>query len=188
MELFFNETQTFSLNLLSTEDPSTARITMLMNHEFPDSIYGVNYTTLTQNNTSPWDFAEYRVDWTEDCNHYFFGGKIYRSVSGKENSGLPSTPAPLHIKHWSTGDFFSMQGPPWAENTANVGWIRLFFNTTSMSRDSRKTFDSTCRVSDACSVDDVELRGYSPYFSNATVKWKQQPPPNSGKILQWPSQ
>lgn len=52
-ELFFNETQTFSLNLLSTEDPSTARITMLTNREFPDSIYGVNYTTLTDNTTSP---------------------------------------------------------------------------------------------------------------------------------------
>ncbi|KAL1876166.1 hypothetical protein Plec18167_005430 [Paecilomyces lecythidis] len=182
MELLYNETETFSLNLLSTEEPSTARITMLMNREFPDNIYGVNYTTLTNKSTSPWEFMEYRVDWTKDWLNYTLGDKTWRSASKKETKGLPSVPAPLHIKHWSTGDFFSMQGPPWAETTANVGWVRLFFNTTSMSGHARKAFDSTCRVDAACKVDDIKLRGFSTYAHNATTKWKQNPPSSGGRI------
>lgn len=182
MELLYNETETFSLNLLSTEEPSTARITMLMNREFPDNIYGVNYTTLTNKSTSPWEFMEYRVDWTKDWLNYTLGDKVWRSASRREIKGLPSVPGPLHIKHWSTGDFFSMQGPPWAETTANVGWVRLFFNTTSMSDHARKAFDTTCRVDAACRVDDIKLRGYTSYAQNATTKWKQNPPSAGQRI------
>lgn len=182
MELYFNETETFSLNLLSTGNATDSRITMLMNREFPDYIYGVNYTTLNQSSFDPWNFVEYRVDWTDKYVHYYLGNKTWRSVSRKEYKGLPSVPGPIHIKHWSTGNYFSMQGPPWNETTANVGWTRFFFNTTSMDPHARKRFDSTCHISQACSVDNMSLRGFTSYSANATVKWKQASESTGGSI------
>jgi hypothetical protein len=173
MVLQFNVSQSFTMDLMNTDNPDAAWISMLYADEFSDRSLGVNYSVIANETFSPWNYTEYRIDWTKDNITWFIGGKPYRTRTREEDPWLPSAPAPFELKHWSTGDFFSMQGPPASRSVANVGWMRLFFNSTTTADADERSLDRRCKVLDACSVDNMELRGSTPYSEAATVKWKQ---------------
>ncbi len=88
---------------------------------------------------------------------------------------------PLVLEHFSVGNWYSMQGPPVNRTVANVGWVRLFFNSSLANDDDRRAFTQRCQVSDACAMDDYNLRGASSYPPAATLKWKQIQPPRGDK-------
>lgn len=182
----YNSSQSFSINLQNTDTPSTASISTLVNEESPDTnqiFYnnvangGFGYDT-----RSPWDYTEYRLDWTRDEVNSFFGGMLARSVTRSQNKGLLSVPSFLNLRHWSNGLATGSQGPPTQPTVANVGWVRLFFNSSLMTEHDHTSFDSRCRTSFRCSMNDMTLRGSSPYPEESTKEWRQAPMNRSRRI------
>ena len=193
MMLQFNETQVTELSVMNTNDPSEAWIGTFINGEFTERDLGINYTQLLEGpsanhnyttlagglsngSVNPWDFTEYRIDWTEDYINFYVGGNLTRQVLHKNKKDMPSVPAPVYLKHWSTGNRYSMRGPPGRTSAAEVGWTRMFFNSSSMNDAARKDFVDRCSVVDACSMDDSTLRGSTNFAEEATKKWRQDPP------------
>lgn len=188
----YNETEATELNVMNTNDASEAWIGTFVSGEFTTRDLGTNYTQLLEESAAdrnyttlegglrngsvdPWAFTEYRIDWTQDYINFYVGGNLTRQVLHKDNKGMPSVPAPIYLKHWSTGNRFSMKGPPGKTSVAEVGWTRMFFNSSSMSDVVRDDFVARCSLADACSMDDNTLRGSSAFPEEATRKWKQDP-------------
>jgi hypothetical protein len=191
MTIEYNETESITFNTMNTNSPANARVSTLLNSEFPSPSLGINFSTLESyslaNETpSPWDYNEFRVDWTYSAVKYYIGDLLIRSVSRHEDRALPTTPAPVVLKHWSIGDNYAEQGPPTQKAEANVMWVRMFFNSSLMTKEEHLSFDSTCHGSPKCSMNDTSLRGSTPYTSEATLAWKQGPETNSIRlILAW---
>ncbi|KAH7062457.1 hypothetical protein B0J12DRAFT_707761 [Macrophomina phaseolina] len=181
MRLLFNETESLEINVMNTDSNATAWVSTLMQNEWPGRDLGINYTVLGNSSLAngtawPWDFMEFRIDWTDKEVRYYVGQNNSRTVTKKKHGHIPTTPSPLYFRHWSTGNTYSMEGPPYWRSVANVGWMRMFFNTSTMTTEQHKEFDARCTVQDACSMDDMSLRLVSSYPTNATVKWKHHDP------------
>lgn len=188
----YNDTEVAELSVMNMNDASEAWVGTFVNGEFTTRNLGVNYTQLLEqpvanrnyttqegnlNNGSvdPWEFTEYRIDWTQDYINFYVGGNLTRQILHKESKGMPSVPAPLYLKHWSTGNRFSMRGPPGRPSAAEVGWTRMFFNSSSMTDVAREDFAARCSTADACSIDDSTLRGSTAFAEESTKKWRQDP-------------
>ncbi|GME26121.1 Glycoside hydrolase family 16 [Neofusicoccum parvum] len=181
MRLLFNETESLEINVMNTDSNATAWVSTLMQNEWPDRDLGINYTILGNSSLAngtawPWDFMEFRIDWTDKEVRYYVGQNNSRTVTKKKHGQIPMTPSPLYFRHWSIGNTYSMEGPPYFRSVANVGWMRMFFNTSTMTDDQHEVFDARCTIEDACSMNDMDLRLVSSYATNATVKWKHHDP------------
>jgi Glycosyl hydrolases family 16 len=176
MIINYNETESIEMDQTNQDDPADAWVIMVTQSQFPDRDLGVNYTEIAGNGTNSWDWVEFRVDWSRDEVKYSIADRIYRTVSRSQDAQLPQTPSALHLKHWSVGNWFSTQGPPKARSVANVGWVRFFFNSSLMNDMEHADFDARCDISDACDTDDLTLRGYSAYSSDALSQWSQEQP------------
>ena len=174
--LHHNQTESVDLNVMNTNNESTAWISTLVRGEFPDIDLGYNFTKLIDNGTNPWDYTEYRLDWSRHRIDYYIGGDLVRTLTTKQNGTLPSTPTPFRIKHWSVGNKYSMQGPPYLRSVANVAWVRMFFNSSLATHENKTAFDQRCNINDACLMDDMTLRGSTAYPHEATHEWKQHNP------------
>jgi hypothetical protein len=172
MKFKYNETQSMEMNIMNTNSNSTAWVTSLMGPEFPDQSVGTNFTTFATKNISLFQYNEYRLDWTKNEARWYIGGILVRSVSKKDKSIL-SAPSPLIIKHWSTGNPYSMEGPPYTTSVASIGYVRLFFNSSTMNTTEHVEFDSRCYLAAKCSMDDISLRGSSPFSPAALDSWEQ---------------
>ena len=175
----YNSSQSISTNLQNTNVPSTAYVSTLANEESPDTNI-IDYSSLTNGSfgndmLSPWDFTEYRLEWTKDEVKFFIGDNVARSISRSQKEGLLSVPSSLYLRHWSNGLATGSQGPPNQSTVANVGYARFFFNSSLMTDGDHASFDSRCRTSVACSVADLALRGSSVCLEKSTEEWKQLP-------------
>ncbi|CBX90389.1 hypothetical protein IAQ61_001889 [Plenodomus lingam] len=187
----YNETEVTELSVMNTDSSAEAWVGTFVSNEFTERHLGMNYTQLqnataanrnyttldggrSNGNIDPWDYTEYRIDWTKDYINFYIGGNMTRQILHKKNKGMPSVPSALYFKHWSTGNRFSMKGPPGRESVANVKWTRMFFNSSSMTEEARAEFVARCPLTEACSVDDPELRGATSFTEVATQKWKQE--------------
>ena len=173
MTLHYNESQTINMDIMNPDDPSKAWVGMFMRNEFPDRDLGVNFTTLANSSKGviAWDYTEYRVDWSEKKVDYYVGGTLFRSVSKDRKLNYPQTPAPLRLKHWSVGNWFTMQGPPMNRSEANVGWVRLFFNSSLTTDQDRKELLLRCNLEQTCSTENMALRGSSPFNEDSVAHW-----------------
>jgi hypothetical protein len=187
----YNETEITELSVMNTNNHSDPWVGTFVNNEFTTRNLGMNfsqlleqpaanrnYTTLdgglVDGRIDPWQFTEYRIDWTADYINFYIGGNLTRQVLHKDNEGMPSVPSALYFKHWSTGNLYSMEGPPLhRESVSEVRWIRLFFNSSSMNEDAREGFVARCPLIEACSMDDISLRGSTPYSDVAEERWEQ---------------
>ena len=183
----FNSSESISTNLQNTNVPSTAFISTLANggssdtgRFFYDSIANGSFG---HSSLSPWDYTEYRLEWMKNEVNFFIGGKLARSVSRSNEKGLLSVPSPLRLQHWSNGLATGSQGPPNQSTVANVGWVRLFFNSSLMNDNDHASFDTRCRTSAPCSTSDTALRGSSPYTEESTRNWKQAATDRPKKIV-----
>ncbi|MCJ1459983.1 hypothetical protein MMC28_010362 [Mycoblastus sanguinarius] len=184
MTLKYNLTQQLTMDLQNTDKPSSAKVNMLANEEFPDETLAVPYGNMTNgtfpspnpgNHTlSPWNYTEFRIDWTDKEVKFYIGGLLARTILKSENTGLLSTPSPFYLRHWSNGNTYASQGPPVNKTVANVGWTRMFFNSSSMTELGHSEFDAHCQVSDACLTSDMTLRGTTSYPQEAILQWKQK--------------
>ncbi|KAF2792669.1 glycoside hydrolase family 16 protein [Melanomma pulvis-pyrius CBS 109.77] len=187
----YNETEVAEISVMNTNDPSRAWVGGFVGGEFTSRDLGVNFSTalnstvadqdyttlggvLGNGSLNPWEYTEYRIDWTKELINFYIGGNLTRSILQKENQGMPSVPSPFYFKHWSTGNTYSMEGPPNAPSVANLGWIRMFFNSSSTTEDEHVDFAARCSIADACSMNDVSLRGSTPFTEHATQNWKQK--------------
>lgn len=177
MSLTHNQTESWEVDIMNTDNHTQAWTAMLMQGQFPDTWFGSNFTNLTNEGLKPWFYNEYRVDWTRDSLNYYIGGVLRVSFNTSVNSSIPATPAPLHFQHWSEGNKYGSQGPPDKTNLANIGWTRLFFNSSTMTDDDHSAFDARCTVQDACLMSDNSLRGASKFAPNSLDPWKQHHPP-----------
>ena len=183
----YNSSQSVSTNLQNQDLPSTASVTMLANEE-EQSTSLIHYDNMTDgkfgNGTlSPWDYTEYRLEWTKDEVRYFIGDYLARSVSRSAKMGLLSVPSPLYFRHWSNGLATGSQGPPTRPSIANIGWARLFFNSSLMSDSDHINFDARCSRSTACHTLDMSLRGYSTGSEDSTKRWTQAPQGRARKVI-----
>ena len=126
MALFFNLSQTINVNLQNTDMNSTARFSMLANEEFPDEKFTVPYGNCTSgtfgNNTiSPWEYTEFRIDWTDEGVKFYIGGHLARTIPKHAPGAEFHTPSPLYFTHLSNGNAYGSQGPPKNTTVASVG-------------------------------------------------------------------
>ena len=153
----YNETEITELSVMNTNNHSDPWVGTFVNNEFTTRNLGMNfsqlleqpaanrnYTTLdgglVDGRINPWQLTEYRIDWTADYINFYIGGNLTRQVLHKDNAGMPSVPSTLYFKHWSTGNRYSMEGPPLhRESVSEVRWSRMFFNSSSMNEDARET-------------------------------------------------
>ncbi|KAK4994226.1 hypothetical protein LTR66_005696 [Elasticomyces elasticus] len=175
MMLYFNESNSISIDMMNMNTPEKARMTTLINGEYPSQSVSTNYSTIATGSTilppvSPWDFLDVRFDWTKEAVNFTLASNLTRSVSTVGHN-LPTLPSHMLLKHWSTGDVSFMQGPPVKQSVANVAWIRWFFNSSLTTADARRAFDDRCNPSSACSVDDLSLRGSTIYHPTALLPW-----------------
>lgn len=195
----FNETEMSELSVMNTNDPTQAWVGTFIKNEFTTRDLGINYTQalsetaanrnyttlgggLSNGSINPWDYTEYRVDWAKDYINFYLGGNLTRSILHDNKNDIPSVPAPFYFKHWSTGNRKSMQGPPQHETIANIAWIRMFFNSSVMTDKAREDFVASCPFTEACSMDDISLRGSTPYTELSTPVWKQADPSNIKRL------
>jgi hypothetical protein len=188
MTIEYNETESITFNAMNTNNPANAWVSTLLHSEFPSPSFGVNFSTLeayslANETPSPWDYNEFRIDWTYSAVKYYIGDLLVRSVSRNEDRALPSTPAPVVLEHWSIGDTYAEQGPPTQRAEANVMWVRMFFNSSLMTKEEHLIFDSRCNDSPKCSMNDTTLRGSTSYTSEATVAWEEPSDQNYLRLI-----
>jgi hypothetical protein len=179
MMLQYNDSSSMEIDLLNTNNPNNARITTLINGEYPSQDLSTNYTVLQSGSeglppVDPWDFINIRMDWTRRFINFTLAENLTRSVSRKNND-LPTEPLPLTLKHWSNGDTQWMQGPPLHRTVASVAWIRAFFNSSVTTTAERREFDKQCSTAAACNVEDMTLRISTNYTSASLKAWKEPP-------------
>ncbi|KAM0151008.1 hypothetical protein ACHAPG_008517 [Botrytis cinerea] len=167
----YNESESMEMNIMNTNQNSTAWVTSLIHSEFPNPSLGTNFSTFAEKNISLYNYNEFRLDWTKNEVHWYIGNVLVRSIS-KKNGSVPSTPSPFFIKHWSTGNPYSMQGPPISISDANIGWVRLFFNSSLMNSTHHADFNARCILRVACSMENTTLRGSSSFPSAAVSPWE----------------
>jgi hypothetical protein len=192
MRLDYNETQTLNVNVMNADKPTDAWTSLMTHGDWRGTrSKGVNFSDFgnsTYNvSSSPWGFVTYRVDWTAQKADFFIGDGLARTVSARDTSGRwPTTPSTLYIRHSSTGDAYTSQGPPPNGSFACVGMIRAFFNSSLMSAADHATLDARCRIGSSvgggrglqpqCLVSDTMLRGSTPFSHTATLRFKARPP------------
>ncbi|TEY65919.1 hypothetical protein BOTCAL_0135g00060 [Botryotinia calthae] len=167
----YNESESMEMNIMNTNQNSTAWVTSLVHSEFPNPSLGTNFSIFAEKNISLYNYNEFRLDWTKNEVHWYIGNILVRSISKKSDS-VPSTPSPFFIKHWSTGNPYSMQGPPISISDANIGWVRLFFNSSLMNSTHHADFNARCNLKVACSMENTTLRGSSSFPSAAISPWE----------------
>lgn len=176
MLLTHNQTESWDIDVMNTDNSSYAWVSMLAKGQFSDLWLGKNFTDLIAADMQPWYYLEYRVDWTRDRIDYYIGGQLMQSFTKELNDTLPSTPAALKWQHWSLGNPYNSQGPPGQRAVANIGWTRMFFNSSLTTEEEQKAFDARCSPAAACSMDDYTLRNSSAYSAEALKPWKQYYP------------
>ncbi|RFU35583.1 hypothetical protein B7463_g810, partial [Scytalidium lignicola] len=176
MVLEYNKTEHWDIDTINTDNSTEAWVSMLTAGEFSNTWLGTNFTNLTAAGLDPWYYLEYRVDWTRDRIDYYVGNILWKTYTAKENKTLPSTPAPLRWQHWSLGNKYHTQGPPGVQSEANIGWTRVFFNSSQTTSEEQQAFDSRCTPSDACLMNNNQLRGSTPHSQEALQPWKQSHP------------
>lgn len=109
MFLRFNDSQSINMDICNMNSADQARITQLVNGEWPEYKLSTNYTTIEKGDppnippAKPWDFQDLRFDWTNDTVNFWIGENRTRHVT-KMQRDLPEVPETLHFSHWSTGD------------------------------------------------------------------------------------
>lgn len=173
MVLYHNLTESWSLDVMNTDNHTQAWVSFLAKNVFANTWLGTNFSTLLNESSNPWYYTEYRVDWSRHQIDYYIGNKLRHQYTKHKNGTLPSTPAAIQYKHWSVGNKYSTQGPPLNRSEADVAWTRHFFNSSLTTKDEKLAFDARCTPADACPMSDNSLRGSTPYSKDASKKWHQ---------------
>lgn len=180
MAVQYNSSQKITLDLQNKNQPSDAFVSMLHGDDNPRDSHGVPFESIATrdfgNGTiTPWEYTEFRMDWTPEYVKFYIGGFLARTSLKSADTAMISTPSTFFLKHWSNGNAFSSQGPPTLSTTANVGWVRAFFNSSLMDSDDHVNLKNQCQSTDPCLSSDTTLRVSSTFSPAALSEWKQRP-------------
>lgn len=176
MIMAHNLSSGFEVDILNMEDANNARVTMLVDNEYPATSWptSINYTA------EPWEYMQVQMDWSKKYINYTVNYNKTRIFKKKDD--IPTEPLPLVFRHWSIGDVEWMQGPPYERNEADLAWVRAFFNSSLTTKATRKEFDTRCLAQPKCDVDDHALRGASTYSPKALIPYKEPAPSEAWRI------
>ncbi|KAK2072335.1 hypothetical protein P8C59_006694 [Phyllachora maydis] len=111
---YFNDTQEIDMEFLS-KDYNTS------NNSYP--VYLPFNPTL--------DFHEYRIDYMPGRVDFLADGQVLAEMTG---SAVPESPGHLALSHWSNGNALWSGGPPAADATLVVNYVKAYFNSSSPAR------------------------------------------------------
>lgn len=133
-ELYYNSSEGLEMDFMNMNEPSDAKVSALVNGEWPETNICTNFSTLEAAGLHPWtEFTTFRMDWNMTDVEFYIGNIKARAVTHKERS-LPVTGQSLQLKTWSTGDSTYMEGPPAGNATqSQTLWVRAFFNSSTMT-------------------------------------------------------
>jgi hypothetical protein len=129
MMLHYNGTQSISMDIMNTQDTSTAWTSTLLGDEVPALNVATNFSILADapvKKINPWDATEYRIDWKPRAVNWYIGG-AHRRVASKSYANFPSAPGPISITHFSIGNPLTTQGPPAANSVSLILRDKFFY-------------------------------------------------------------
>jgi len=84
-------------------------------------------------------FHEYRIDFVPDRIAFYADSKI---IATMKSSAAPTAPGHLILTHWSNGNGQWSGGPPVADATMAVSYVRAYFNSSLSAR--QQDFSTHC--------------------------------------------
>lgn len=115
-------------------------------------------------------FHEYRFDWTPDSVIFYVDGKVMHTMT--DNDNIPTEPGHLFLNHWSNGDPLWSAGPPAADTSLTVSYIKAYFNTTDTAR--YDSYSKQCPKFDSSKVCSVPAQTVAPDGANAQTYFFSQ--------------
>lgn len=165
---YFNDTQSINVELLShqyrnyTLDKSAPSAPMNFVLHTPETEAAGEQTPNSSTYAVPvlpldlsGSFHEYRFDWMPDRVSFFVDGTWIWDLN--DTQGVPSTPSPLLLNHWSNGSPGWTLGPPVEDAVSTVAYVRAYFNSSDNQHvqasatncaSAPKGASSMCQVSD----------------------------------------
>ncbi|KAI7231781.1 hypothetical protein KC330_g6247 [Hortaea werneckii] len=171
--LRYNGSEALNVDLMNMMDWRDARVSYLINGEWPSEDSVTNYTVMEAAGQDPWrDYTDVRFDWNTSTAAFWIAGNQTRAVTRHDRT-LPLAGQPLYLRTWSTGDDYYMEGPPGVNGTrGHVLYVRSFFNSSAMTDEQHRQLDQRCVEVSRCSMDDTSLRGSTSYGPASLVRWK----------------
>ncbi|KZW00760.1 concanavalin A-like lectin/glucanase [Exidia glandulosa HHB12029] len=84
-------------------------------------------------------FGEHRFDWHPGSSTFYYNGALTSTIT----KNVPAIGSAILANVWSNGDPGWSAGPPTADAIATVQYIKMYFNSTSVSEDQ---FVSQCQA------------------------------------------
>ena len=140
---YFSDQQELDVEFLSHDylpAPATAAPVYFVNHHAPDAAGSANtFNVILLPFRPDQGYHEYRFDWTPDKISFYADGQWLLDWT----TFSPSTPGPLHLKHWSTGANAWSRGPPPQDAIQTMSYVKAYFNTTAPDRVA--AYNSRCK-------------------------------------------
>ncbi|KAI1106880.1 glycoside hydrolase family 16 protein [Jackrogersella minutella] len=149
---YMNDTQEIDIEFLSWEfnrDNNTFPVNLvLQSQESKDAGFDASKTGDFKKVNLPFDptaaFHEYRIDFLPDRVRFYADAALLAEMNG---TGVPSTAGNLQVSHWSNGNAGWSQGPPGADATTTVSYVKAYFNSSLESR--QDDFRARCKDPEA---------------------------------------
>ncbi|KAI1862558.1 hypothetical protein JX265_009272 [Neoarthrinium moseri] len=186
---YFNDTQEVNIEFLSADfdaDTSTYPVNLgLQTPESRASGYNASQAGTFATHNLPFDpsadFHEYRFDLLADRVLFYADGALLATMANNRSSSssstdggavvVPSEPGNLLLSHWSNGDPDRSRGPPPADATTAVRYVKAYYNSTAAGRRA----DLAARCADptgpaaVCAVPEGDATFFFAYQANMTV-------------------
>ncbi|KAF1815218.1 glycoside hydrolase family 16 protein [Eremomyces bilateralis CBS 781.70] len=155
---YHNDTQEIDIEFLTREFNETSNLINLISQSPASADAGFDASGTPGFKTynlpfKPYEgFHEYRFDWSPGLITYYADNqKLYELTVD-----VPDSPGHLVLNHWSNGDPKWSGGPPTADSTMTVSYVKAYFN--SSNPDAGSQFDKRCPdpgdVSKICGIPD----------------------------------
>ncbi|KAI8966207.1 glycoside hydrolase family 16 protein [Daldinia sp. FL1419] len=136
---YMNDTQEIDIEFLSSEfnkSNNTFPVNLvLQSEESKNNGFDASKTGDFKKINLPFDpttdFHEYRIDFLPERVLFYADAQLLTEMNG---TGVPSTPGNLQVSHWSNGNMEWSQGPPKANATTTVSYVKAYFNSSLESR------------------------------------------------------
>ncbi|KAF2439790.1 glycoside hydrolase family 16 protein [Karstenula rhodostoma CBS 690.94] len=171
---FYNNSQEIDMEFLSKQfNESQGTVQLVL--QSPQSVrngYDASRTAGYQIQHLPFrpdeQFHEYRFDWTPGSVIFYVDGKVMHEMT--EN--VPSEPGHMFLNHWSNGDPLWSAGPPAADTSMTVSYIKAYFNSTDTARHHK--YSKQCPKFDSSKVCSIPEQTVAPDGSNAKTYFFSQ--------------
>ncbi|KAJ3849064.1 concanavalin A-like lectin/glucanase domain-containing protein [Lentinula lateritia] len=96
-----------------------------------------SYRDVDVNSANFTTFGEHRFDWLKTATEYYYNSNLTATIT----KNVPTSASEIVVNVWSNGDPEFSQGPPTSNAIASVEYLKLYFNSTSLSE---AKFIETC--------------------------------------------